>query len=32
MGHGYMLIDWIDNEDEQVLSKAFRKPHTEEQT
>ncbi|KAL5336614.1 hypothetical protein BJX70DRAFT_400402 [Aspergillus crustosus] len=29
--HGYMLIDWIDNEDEQVLSNVFRKPHIEEQ-
>ncbi|KAJ0424772.1 hypothetical protein BJY00DRAFT_298786 [Aspergillus carlsbadensis] len=30
--HAYMLIDWIDNEDEQVLSNVFRAPHTEEQT
>ncbi|KAL4880719.1 hypothetical protein BJY04DRAFT_228129 [Aspergillus karnatakaensis] len=32
MGRGYMLIDWIENEDEQVLYMVFRKPHTEEQT
>ncbi|KAL2838529.1 hypothetical protein BJY01DRAFT_258009 [Aspergillus pseudoustus] len=31
-GHGYMLIDWIDNKDEQVLSNVFRTPHTDDQT
>lgn len=32
MNHGYTLIDWIDNDDEQVLSNVFRAPHTEKQT
>ena len=32
MNHGYTLIDWIGNDDEQVLSNVFRAPHTEKQT
>ncbi|KAL4916391.1 hypothetical protein BDW62DRAFT_211964 [Aspergillus aurantiobrunneus] len=32
MNHGYTLIDWIDNEEEQMLSNVFRAPHPEEQT
>ncbi|KAL4942080.1 hypothetical protein BDV06DRAFT_222499 [Aspergillus oleicola] len=32
LDHGYTLIDWIENKDEQVLSNVFREPHTEEQT
>ncbi|KAL4954293.1 hypothetical protein BDW69DRAFT_205332 [Aspergillus filifer] len=31
-GPRYTLIDWIENEDEQVLSNVYRQPHTEEQT
>ncbi|KAK2808553.1 hypothetical protein FQN50_004585 [Emmonsiellopsis sp. PD_5] len=32
LGHGYLLIDWIESENAQMLSKTFAMPHTETQT
>ncbi|KKZ64633.1 hypothetical protein EMCG_09462 [[Emmonsia] crescens] len=30
--HGYLLIDWIETENSQMLSNTFSSPHTETQT
>ncbi|KKZ59043.1 hypothetical protein EMCG_00911 [[Emmonsia] crescens] len=30
--YGYILIDWIESDDSQMLSHTFNKPHTEAQT
>ncbi|QSS64187.1 hypothetical protein I7I51_01252 [Histoplasma capsulatum] len=30
--HGYILIDWIESDESQMLSYTFNKPHTEAQT
>lgn len=32
LDHGYTLVDWIESEDEQMLSNVFNQPHTETQT
>jgi hypothetical protein len=32
LDHGYTLVDWIENENEQMLSNVFNQPHTEAQT
>ncbi|KAJ9365557.1 hypothetical protein C8Q69DRAFT_293717 [Paecilomyces variotii] len=32
LDYGYTLVDWIESEDEQMLSNIFNQPHTEAQT
>ncbi|PGG97090.1 hypothetical protein GX51_07491 [Blastomyces parvus] len=30
--HNYMLIDWVESDDSQMLARTFLKPHTDKQT
>jgi deoxyribodipyrimidine photolyase-like uncharacterized protein len=32
LDHGYTLVDWIENENQQMLSNVFNQAHTEAQT